>query len=52
MPASPAANGGSGLERLRERLAALYGGRARLALENGAGGGCTATLIVPHEEGD
>jgi len=52
MPARPAANGGTGLVRLRERLAALYGGRARLTLEDGTDGGCTATLIVPQGEGD
>jgi signal transduction histidine kinase len=49
MPALPAANGGTGLERLRERLAALYGSRARLTLESGADGGCTATLTVPQD---
>ena len=44
------ANGGTGLDRLRERLAALYGGSARLTVENGAGGGCIATLTVPQDE--
>ena len=52
LPAQPSANGGSGLERLRERLTALYAGRAKLALANGTGGGCTATLIVPQDGDD
>ena len=52
MPTLQTANGGTGLERLRERLFALYGGRARLALESGAGGGCTATLTVPQDGED
>jgi hypothetical protein len=39
--------GGTGLRRLRERLAALYGDRARLDLAGGAGRGFTATLVVP-----
>lgn len=41
-------NGGTGLQRLRERLAALYGGDARLTLETGATGGCTASLSIPQ----
>jgi two-component system, LytTR family, sensor kinase len=39
---------GTGLERLRERLAALYGGGARLTLENGRAGGFTASLAIPQ----
>lgn len=38
---------GTGLQRLRERLAALYGSSARLDLESRAGGGFTATLVIP-----
>jgi sensor histidine kinase YesM len=52
LPALPETNGGTGLERLRERLVALYDGTARLTLENAGDGGCLATLIVPQEEGD
>jgi anti-sigma regulatory factor (Ser/Thr protein kinase) len=40
---------GTGLSRLRERLAVLYGGRARLGLESPAGGGFTASLVVPKD---
>lgn len=47
-PGWTTANGGTGLQRLRERLAALYGGNARLTLEMGATGGCTATLSIPQ----
>jgi sensor histidine kinase YesM len=45
-----AANAGTGLSRLRERLAALYGDASSLALTSNAGGGCTATLILPRSE--
>jgi sensor histidine kinase YesM len=45
-------NGGTGLQRLRERLAALYGGRARLTLETGAAGGFTASLSIPQSPDD
>jgi signal transduction histidine kinase len=38
---------GTGLARLRERLAALYGGRARLELAAGPSGGFTASLVIP-----
>jgi LytS/YehU family sensor histidine kinase len=45
---SATANGGTGLQRLRERLATLYGGDARLTLETGATGGCTASISIPQ----
>lgn len=38
---------GTGLTRLRDRLAALYGGRARLDLATEPRGGFTATLVIP-----
>jgi len=38
---------GVGLGNVRERLAALYGARARLVLESGAPGGTVATLELP-----
>ena len=41
---------GTGLGRLRERLAALYGGRARLEITSGVGRGFTASLAVPQDE--
>lgn len=41
-------NGGTGLARLRERLLALYGGRARLDAGSAPGGGFLATLVIPH----
>ncbi|HVT57060.1 MAG TPA: histidine kinase [Thermoanaerobaculia bacterium] len=44
-----AGSGGTGLERLRERLAALTGGRGRLEVASAPGGGFTATLVVPQE---
>ncbi len=52
-PAAIAASGGTGLARLRERLAALYGGRARLDVAMADGGGFTAALVIPHaSDGD
>lgn len=42
------ATGGTGLQRLRERLTALYGGTARLELDTGAAGGFTALLTIPQ----
>jgi hypothetical protein len=46
--AAPEGTGrGTGLARLRERLAALYGGASRLVLEPGAGG-WSATLVIPR----
>ena len=40
-------NGGTGLQRLRDRLGALYGNRARLELAAGPAGGFTASLVIP-----
>jgi len=45
-------SGGTGLQRLRERLAALYGTAARLELKNGARGGFSATLAIPQAPSD
>lgn len=42
---------GTGLKRLRERLAVLYGGRARLDLASSTDG-FTATLVIPQEPVD
>jgi signal transduction histidine kinase len=39
--------GGLGLQLLRERLALLYGGRARLSLEAADGGGLRARIELP-----
>jgi len=48
---NPAAAGaGSGLSRLRERLAALYGTNARLDIATGEGAGFAATLTLPVTE--
>jgi signal transduction histidine kinase len=47
-PEAMAGGSGTGLQRLRERLAVLYGARARLDLETGAQGGFTATLVIPR----
>lgn len=41
--------GGSGLTRLRDRLAALYQGRARLDLTTAPGGGFAASLSIPQD---
>jgi signal transduction histidine kinase len=50
MPDRPATSGnGLGLHLLRDRLAMLYGGRARLALEPVDGGGLRATIELPLE---
>ncbi len=44
---------GTGLKRLRERLAALYGDRARLDISAGPSDrGVVATLLVPQERDD
>jgi hypothetical protein len=43
------AGSGTGLARLRERLAALHGGAARLASGPAAGGGFEAVLVVPRQ---
>jgi hypothetical protein len=39
---------GSGLRRLRERMRALYGGRAQLDVTTALAGGFTASLTVPQ----
>jgi len=44
-------NGGTGLKRLRDRLAVLYAGAARLDVSPVLAGGVTATLIVPQDAG-
>jgi two-component system, LytTR family, sensor kinase len=44
---APGASSGVGLSNTRERLALLYGTRARLSTENGANGGALVTLVVP-----
>lgn len=48
-PEQIARSEGTGLKRLRDRLAVLYGGRARLDLATGRQDGFTATLTVPAE---
>ena len=49
-PSSSRAPGrGIGLANVRERLAALYGERARFTLENGADRGASATIEIPAE---
>ena len=49
----PAMSGtGTGLDRLRERLAVLYGREARLELQSPPDGGCLVTLVIPQREGD
>ncbi len=45
-------NGGTGLQRLRDRLVALYGDRAKLDLATGADGRFTASLIIPQSSAD
>ena len=47
-PEQIAQSEGTGLKHLRDRLAALYGGRARLDLGAGPEGGFTASLTVPR----
>ncbi|HST60215.1 MAG TPA: histidine kinase [Longimicrobium sp.] len=42
---------GTGLARLRERLAVLYGNAARLECGPAADGGYEATLVVPRSQG-
>lgn len=45
------AGAGTGLARLRERLAVLYGSAARLECGPAADGGYQATLVVPRSRG-
>jgi len=44
------ASSGTGLARLRDRLAALYGDASSLALESAPDGGCAATLVLPRND--
>jgi Histidine kinase len=44
------ASSGTGLARLRDRLAALYGDASSLALEAAPDGGCAATLVLPRSD--
>ena len=48
----PEDTSGTGLRRLRERLRALYGDRARLEIAAGAEGGTLASLDIPQEPTD
>jgi sensor histidine kinase YesM len=48
--ASPTAGGGIGLANVRERLTALYGGRAQFALVEGERGGAVATITIPRAD--
>jgi len=43
---------GTGLKRLRERLAVLYGGDARLDVGRDASGGYLAQLVIPRGDAD
>jgi signal transduction histidine kinase len=47
-PADAARDPGLGLANTRERLATLYGTRARLELSAAPGGGTTATVRLPY----
>ena len=44
----PGSASGTGLQRLRDRLAVLYGTDAMLTLESTPGHGFTATLVIPQ----
>ena len=46
---APGAADGVGLANSRARLAQAFGGRATLALDNAAGGGCIARITAPLE---
>jgi signal transduction histidine kinase len=48
-PAQVTASTGTALARLRDRLAALHGGAARLDTETSPGGGFVARLSIPQE---
>ena len=45
----PKTEGGVGLANIRERLKALYNGRAELIIGVPPGGGTSATIKVPYE---
>ena len=47
--AAGTAGGGVGLDNVRERLAALYGGQARLQIEPNTPSGTIVTIEVPYE---
>jgi signal transduction histidine kinase len=47
---SPAQDQGLGLANLRDRLAGLYGGRARLSIQQRATGGVSARIELPWDE--
>jgi len=49
-PANGVPGTGQGLDLLRRRLEALYGGAARLTLETEPGGGTCATVELPAQE--
>jgi two-component system LytT family sensor kinase len=51
VPVRPSEGGGTGLARLRERLAVLYGGAASLTCGTTADGGFDAVLVVPLQRG-
>ena len=44
---APGSGAGTGLANSRARLAAQFGDRASLALENNELGGVTATIVLP-----
>jgi len=46
---APKGDGGVGLANIRERLKALYKGRAELVISVPAAGGTCATIVVPYE---
>jgi LytS/YehU family sensor histidine kinase len=46
---APDADGGVGLANIRERLKAMYNGRAELVISVPPGGGTCATIKVPYE---
>lgn len=45
-------NGGTGLRRLRERFAALYGTKARCEIESGSSNGTSVALTIPQDSDD
>jgi LytS/YehU family sensor histidine kinase len=47
-----ASSNGTGLKRLRERIAVLYGGGAKLEAAPAASGGWTASMTIPLEYAD
>jgi LytS/YehU family sensor histidine kinase len=51
MPSTNGAGSGTGLTRLRERLAVLYGGAASLTTRPLVEGGYEALLVLPRSRG-